>query len=157
MNAHIILEEYRGVDSGKWRSLIRKWESELIVIEEETREKLQAAVSKMCGYVLASPSLELRDLAYTQNSRLKRLPFRVSIVATSSADLKQKLERVEMRLADPACKQIKAHRAFTFFRTRRCVRAKWPGCSRRRFSISEHVVGSVHSLSRSSGVLRRGR
>src|SRR5262249_686580 len=94
VNAHMILEEYKGVDPAKWRSMIRQWESELIVIQAETREKLQAAVAKMRRYVDA-PWLELRDLAFTQNTRLTNVPFRVSIVAASPVDLKQKLERVE--------------------------------------------------------------
>jgi acyl transferase domain-containing protein len=115
VNAHMILEEYKGGDPDKWRTLIRTWESELIVIEAETREKLQATVAKLRQYVVNAPWVQLRDLAYTQNTNLRKLPFRVSIVAASLADLDKKLQLVEQRLRDASCKQIKDTAGIYYF------------------------------------------
>ena len=115
VNAHVVLEEYTPADASEQPTLIRNWESELVVVEAETRPALHDAVTRLGQYVEAAPWATLRDVAYSRNTALTAARFRVSVIASSVTDLKQKLDRVAQRLSDPACKQIKDSAGIYYF------------------------------------------
>lgn len=123
INAHVVLEEYTGprsdeaitVKEAEQPTLIREWESELFVIEGETRQDLLAAVARLQAYASAADRVAPRDLAFTLNTALRGAGFRVAVVASSLPDLAMKLEHVAGRLSDPQCKQIKDSRGIFYF------------------------------------------
>lgn len=115
VNAHVVLEEYTGpqrnglteIGEDERSTLIREWESELFVVEGDTRESLAAEVDRLRAYASAADRVAPRDLAFTLNTSPRGAEHRVSIVASSLPDLAAKLEHVAHRLNDPQCKQIK--------------------------------------------------
>ena len=116
VNAHVVLEEYTpAADAVEQPTLMRNWDSELVVVEAATRPALHDAVTRLSQYVEAAPWATLRDVAYSRNVALTAAPFRVSVIAASIADLKQKLDRIAQRLSDPACKQIKDSAGIYYF------------------------------------------
>lgn len=114
INAHVVLEEYRGRDE-KQPSLLRDWETELVVLEAESRELLIAEVDGLRGYALNAKGVRLRDVAFTRNSALGRGEHRLSVVATTLEDLGSKLAAAQARLADSQVNAIKDRRGIYFF------------------------------------------
>jgi acyl transferase domain-containing protein len=114
-NAHVVLEEYTG-EQPHARSHQLQWDSEVAILEAESRPALIERARRL-GEFLASTAdkVALKDLAYTLNCRLERKPCRLAVVATSLADLAQKLMHAVKRLNDPACKQIKDSNGIFFF------------------------------------------
>lgn len=79
------------------------WDSRLVVIHGETRSELLArALALVC-----QPAPPLDELASTQAAELQPGGARLTVVATSTADLHAKLRRAADRLADPGCRQIR--------------------------------------------------
>jgi len=125
VNCHVVLEEYvapRAEDAGPFsvdaapRELVaRKWVSELLVLEGDTREALRDEARRLSEYARQAEGVALVDLAATVNAKLTDKPFRLAVVATSPADLATKLDRADRRLGDPDCTQIKDAKGIFYF------------------------------------------
>jgi acyl transferase domain-containing protein len=132
INAHAILEEYRGIradePSRPGESIPAAqldlsdhgpaWDSEVCILEAESPASLidrASRLEKFLDSALANLSpdgadpLRLQDLAFTLNQGLTQSDsvYRLAVVASSIADLKEKLERTTRRLAEPGCRHIK--------------------------------------------------
>jgi acyl transferase domain-containing protein/phosphopantetheinyl transferase len=114
INGHVILEEYRQTEEADLPSHLLHWETEVCIVQGNTRQALIAQMQRLQQYLAAAPQICLRDLAYTLNVELKH-PYRVAIVASSVADLGKKLERALQRLSDPQRQQIKDREGIYFF------------------------------------------
>ncbi|MCA1601957.1 MAG: polyketide synthase dehydratase domain-containing protein [Acidobacteria bacterium] len=123
VNAHVVLEEYVssqrreliGAGMDERSTLIREWESELFVLEGDTREALAAIVARLRGYTSVAYGVAPRDLAFTLNTSLRGAAHRVSVVASSLPDLAEKLGHVVRRLQDSRCQQIKDTQGIYYF------------------------------------------
>jgi acyl transferase domain-containing protein/phosphopantetheinyl transferase len=114
INAHVILEEYRNAAEGELPSHLLHWETEVCIFQGDTRQELTAHMRRLHRYLEDGPEVSLKDLAYTLNLELKQ-PYRVAIVASSLADLGEKLDRSLQRLSDPQRQQIKDREGIYFF------------------------------------------
>ncbi len=115
INAHAVLEEYPEPKETPLPGHQSQWDSEVFVLEGDSREALVVRARRLAEYVGGSPEVALKDLAYTLNSGLNQMPYRLSLVASTAAELKQKLEHAVERLADPACRQMKNRDGIYFF------------------------------------------
>ena len=59
--------------------------------------------------------MSLCDLSFTLNAALTDQSFRLTVVASSLADLGNKLDRAVGRLGDPKCRQIKDTKGIFYF------------------------------------------
>ena len=132
INAHLVVEEYTGtpsvygtgvgngtpgtvaqVDVRALATHAPGWDSEVCLLEAESPAELRGRARLLSEYleaVDATPEApRLFDVASTLNQQLNQtMPgYRLAVVATSIADLRQKLGRAIERLADPACARIK--------------------------------------------------
>ncbi|HYI92559.1 MAG TPA: beta-ketoacyl synthase N-terminal-like domain-containing protein [Bryobacteraceae bacterium] len=114
INAHAVLEEYP-VEKVAARSHQIHWETEVCIIEAESRQQLIDQCDRLHAFVAGVTSASLKDLAYTLNGGLQELPFRLAVVAASLEDLGTKLKTAAGRLSDPRCTQIKDNGGVYFF------------------------------------------
>ncbi len=116
VNAHVVLEEYRGKEANQSPTMIRTWENELLVLEGETRDALLAKVDRLRAYAERNVTgATILDAAYTLNSTLTDKPHRLAVVASSWDDLVKKLDRARKRLADPKVSKIKDAQGVYYF------------------------------------------
>ncbi len=120
-NAHVILEEYEGAEDLETHTYLQDWETELLLIQGETRQALVERMRDVQEYIqnaiqTESPSIQnlLRDLAYSLNTQPQQA-YRLAIVASSIEDLGAKLIRSLERLSDPECLQIKDTQGIYYF------------------------------------------
>jgi len=115
VNGHVVLEEYRGADEEETPTLWHEWDSEVLILQAESRQSLMQKVQQLHQYLATGIQILLKDIAYTLNIQLSDEPYRLSITATSLEDLKEKLEYSLKRLSEPECKQIKNIKGVFFF------------------------------------------
>ena len=85
----------------------RLWDTELLVLRGESRERLKAAVQATADDLRRHPDTDLTDLAFTLNSDLHPGGSRLALVAATAADAVTRLERALQRLEDPQCTEIR--------------------------------------------------
>lgn len=68
------------------------WDTEVFIIQGESRHDLMKAVDRLCRFISGNPALELKDLAFTLNCPLQESGCRLAIVANSLQDLEKKTE-----------------------------------------------------------------
>ncbi len=115
INAHVILEEYKGTPESVSPSFLREWECEVVVVEAPSRGELIAALDRVRAYAIDVEGVALRDLAYTLNTGLTGSAHRAAIVAANLEELAQKIDRVKERLANPECRQIRERAGLYYF------------------------------------------
>ncbi|MBD3181836.1 acyltransferase domain-containing protein [Candidatus Poribacteria bacterium] len=119
VNGHVIIEEY--VNSKEDESLLYKWDSEVLVLQAQSRQEITEKAQKLHRYISdwieedQKPEFLLRDLAYTLNSDITDVPYRLSLIAESPEDLKEKLELALKRLDDPERKKIQYMNGVFYF------------------------------------------
>ncbi len=115
VNAHVVLEEYPEQAAYEQRNLL-PWDNEVCILEAASREDLINNADGLRAYLASATEPPLiKDVAYTLNCRLSGMPYRLSIVAASVADLVEKLAHAVKRMSDPECQQIKDNRGIYFF------------------------------------------
>ena len=92
-----------------------RWETEIFIIQEESRPGLIEAGKKTIELLPEGSKLEPRDLAYFLNCPWKGSNYRLAIVADSLDDFKKKLSFSLQRLEDPQCNQIADRSGIYFF------------------------------------------
>lgn len=120
INAHVVLEEHITEKPEASTNHQLLWDSEVCILEADSRVGLVERGNQLSEYLARAAAVPheavpLKDIAYTLNSGLKGQPCRLALIATSSADLGQKLTRALGRLADPKCLQIKDNAGIYFF------------------------------------------
>lgn len=115
INAHAILEESSTNDGTTAESCYRGWDTELCVLDADSRKGLIDHAEQVLECVSTSPGAALLDVAYTINSGVADRPCRLAIVATSLEDLKKKLVHSLERLKDPERRRIKDKSGIYFF------------------------------------------
>ena len=105
INAHAILEEYKGEDESQVSSFHRNWGAELCIVCAADREKLRYKLQDLIQRLNQQTHIPLIDIAYTIN----QAPLdgeRVSIVAESVQDLVEKLQLTIDMLEDTTTRKI---------------------------------------------------
>ena len=111
----------------------RPWDTELLVLRGESRERLKAAVQATADDLRRHPETDLTDLAFTLNSDLHPGGSRLALVAATAADAVTRLERALQRLEDPRCTADPRCVRPVLHRASRSVPAESsPSCSRAR-------------------------
>jgi malonyl CoA-acyl carrier protein transacylase len=83
------------------------FDTELLVLRGESRERLKASVQATADDLRRHPDTDLTDLAFTLNSDLHPGGSRLAVVAATAADAVTRLERGLQRLEDPQCTEIR--------------------------------------------------
>jgi acyl transferase domain-containing protein/phosphopantetheinyl transferase len=106
INAHAVVEEF---DSGPASDHRPPWETEVCILESDSREGLLAEAERLAAALGATAPFALSDLAFTLSRALggAERPQRLAIVATSPGDLAQKLDQAIEKLRAPDCRRIK--------------------------------------------------
>jgi acyl transferase domain-containing protein/4'-phosphopantetheinyl transferase EntD len=115
INAHAILEEYTGTPEDETLNYHDRWTTEVCILQGESRLDLTRQCEQLKSYLFAHPRAELKDIAYTLNSRLVESSHRLAVVASDPDQLVQKLDYALRRLADPACVRIKEKSGVYYF------------------------------------------
>lgn len=115
INAHAILEEFTGGNEAESSSYHCRWDSEIFIFQGDSREALIKQAQQVQDYLSKTPSVEPKDLAYTLNSLLGQMPYRLAIIASSLQELEKKMSKAFKRLADPHCARIKSRDGIYFF------------------------------------------
>ncbi len=92
-----------------------RWETEVFIIQEESRPRLIEAGKKILQLLTEESVLEPKDLAYFLNCPWKGSKYRLAIVAETLCDFKKKLSFSLGRLEDPQCNQIADRSGIYFF------------------------------------------
>jgi len=92
-----------------------RWETEVFIIQEESRPRLIETGKKILQLLPEGTVLESKDLAYFLNCPWKGSNYRLAIVADSLDDFKKKLSFSLQRLEDPQCNQIADRSGIYFF------------------------------------------
>jgi acyl transferase domain-containing protein/phosphopantetheinyl transferase len=115
INAHVILEEYTGVDESVGPSLLQRWDSEVLMLQGRSRDELREKAARLKGYLQGFQAVELKDLAYTLSDGAKEGEARLSIVASNPGELTQKLDYALGKLSEPSCHRIKERSGIYYF------------------------------------------
>ncbi len=115
VNAHVVLEECADAGANERPTLLRDWDSELCVLQGETRPALVTEAQRVRDYLKAANGVALCDLAFTLNGCLKVSGHRLAVVAASLTELAEKLDRAIDRLQKPDCTQIKDTAGIYYF------------------------------------------
>jgi acyl transferase domain-containing protein/NAD(P)H-dependent flavin oxidoreductase YrpB (nitropropane dioxygenase family)/NAD(P)-dependent dehydrogenase (short-subunit alcohol dehydrogenase family) len=120
-NFHIAMEEYKGEISSRSPEPYQHWPGELFLWQGSSRQVLLEATD-LCDKAVASDAQpRLRDLAYTvwklgegTAPKSDGATLRLSVIATSLDDLKQKLASARQQLANPDTVRISDPRGIYF-------------------------------------------
>ena len=116
VNGHVVLEEYQADEKAPEHSHLLHWESEVFILQGQSRSGLIEQTERVQGYLGRAGSVLLKDLAYTLNGQHhEQGRYRLAIVASSVEDLVGKVARAIKRLSDANCRQIKDNRGIYFF------------------------------------------
>ncbi|MCF6158425.1 MAG: acyltransferase domain-containing protein [wastewater metagenome] len=115
INAHAVLEEYTKINEDSAPSLIHTWDTEVFIIQGDTRDDLIKNGEQLLRLLSREPTLKMKDLAYTLNCTSSESHYKSAIIANSVKDLEKKLTYLMKRLADPQCTKIKDQSGIFFF------------------------------------------
>ena len=117
INAHAVLEEHTTSADGVTPGALTQWDSEAILLGAADRNGGVALARALLDWLGTDRNLSvaLKDLAFTLNTGQTPFPFRIGLVASSTADLRDKLRAVIARLEDPGCRAIRDSRGTYFW------------------------------------------
>jgi len=115
INAHAVLEEAPDALETGQASLFGQWDTELCVLQAESREALIQEVRRVYDYLESYPETSLLDTAATLSTAMTRRPCSLGLVADSTADLSKKLAHALNRLSEPECRRIKDKSGIYYF------------------------------------------
>jgi malonyl CoA-acyl carrier protein transacylase/phosphopantetheinyl transferase len=120
VNAHVVLEEAQPETRAAVPGHMNRWDSEVVILAAPDRAALLDSAQTVQAYLdrmpdLDEPGFSLLDLAHTVNMQAGQQPSRLAVVATSVADLRDKLAHAISRLEQPKTRQIKDVRGIYFF------------------------------------------
>ncbi len=109
ISAHAILEEHPATADGVTPGCQPRWETEAILIGAPDRDAWLERARRLRDWLGrgANASVPLKDIAATLSMDPAAGPFRVGIVASSAADLAERLGGLIERLEDPDCRSIR--------------------------------------------------
>lgn len=115
INAHAVLEEFTGQNESESTNLYQQWETELFILQGNTRQELIDQAEKILIYLNGLPPRRLADLAFTLAAPPIVSSHRLAIVAASLEDLRGKLEHALKRLREPKTHRLKDKSGIYYF------------------------------------------
>ena len=117
INAHAVLEEHSASADGDSPGALLTWDTEAILLWAPDRAGLIERTRELIDWLSSPRSATLRDIAFTSNSVDKHESggARLGIVASSLAELSDRLSAALARLSDPACNFIRDARGVYFW------------------------------------------
>src|SRR5262249_46580770 len=115
INAHVVLEQNLGAAGEARTSLLDEWETEVCIIQGESRQGLIASCQQLLNWLSRGPEVKYKDLAYSLNCPLPQSAYRLAIIANSLSDLEKKLTDGLQKLSDPRCATIRNAKGIYFF------------------------------------------
>lgn len=115
INAHAILEQYVNPQGDETASLMPQWETEVCIIQGESRPQLVEAIRRLRSFIAGRADVQLKNIAYSLNCSVPPSAYRLAVVAHSVDELQTKLDHSLQKLADPACASLKDRRGIYFF------------------------------------------
>jgi len=117
INAHAVLEEHAASADGAAPGALRQWETEAILLSAPDRGGLLERARELIDWLERNPHETLRDIAYTLNTVGEHPPggARLGLVASSLAELAERLSASLPRLGDLACHAIRDGRGFYYW------------------------------------------
>jgi acyl transferase domain-containing protein/phosphopantetheinyl transferase len=106
INAHAILEECPAAAQITTRRRKGNWDSEVFILSADSRSRLIERARRLKQWLQASPAPALKDLAYSLNCPLEQDSHRIAIVASSGADLLEKVGIAIEHLTDSKRRKI---------------------------------------------------
>ena len=117
INAHAILEEYRGwgLGTGDWglgqsqseiQQPITNWSTELLIFSGNSKQDLIASINNIQQILQIDESISLANLAYTLSEANTQHPHRLAVIAKNVPELQTKLKQALEKLADPKCTKL---------------------------------------------------
>ncbi len=82
------------------------WETEVFILGADDRPSLVQRAHRMAKWCADPSSVILRDIAFSLNCQAGEHPFRLAVVASSVAQLKENLSQAAQRLEDPTCRRV---------------------------------------------------
>jgi acyl transferase domain-containing protein/phosphopantetheinyl transferase len=122
VNAHAVLEEHTPSADGELAGALRTWDTEAVLLSAADRGGLIERVRELLDWLKKSRRETLKDVAYTLNC-IHRHPSegtRLGVVASSLAELADRLSIVPSKLSDPACALIRDARGIYFWNEPLC-------------------------------------
>ncbi|BAZ03046.1 polyketide synthase (plasmid) [Tolypothrix tenuis PCC 7101] len=95
-NVHVILEEAPKQVKGKQS---KERPVHLLTLSAKTQQALEDLASSYRNYLEIHPAQSLSDICYTANTGRSHFQYRLAVLATSGAELKEKLGRLQDPLA----------------------------------------------------------
>jgi acyl transferase domain-containing protein/phosphopantetheinyl transferase len=114
INAHVVLEEYTGAAPAP-APLQHDWDSEVFIVSGDSRAGLIGEGERVLRFLEQEPRASLKDLGYTLNAAAEPKATRLSVVAASYDDLRQKLTRALAKLRDERCQRIREIEGIYYF------------------------------------------
>ncbi len=117
INVHVVLEEHTPSADSDRAGALRTWDTEAILLSAPDRAGLVDQVKELSSWLKSDTRHTLLDVAYSLNSRRQhsRTGTRLGLVASSLAELTDRLASVLPRLADPACRSIRDGRGIYYW------------------------------------------
>ncbi|MBV8267909.1 MAG: acyltransferase domain-containing protein [Planctomycetaceae bacterium] len=117
INAHAVLEEHARSADGLTPGCQTRWETEAILLGAPDRAGLIDRARGLLDWLErdGNCSVPLKDLAFTINVGQAEATTRAGLVASSPADLGDRLKALVARLVDPACRSIRDARGAYFW------------------------------------------
>ncbi len=118
ISGHAILEEHSPSADGPAPGSQPKWESEAILIAARDRAAWLDRARQLLDWLSRGDnrSVALKDLAFTLNASAENSgPFRVGLVVATTEVLRERLQTLVAKLADPACRSIRDARGVYFW------------------------------------------
>jgi len=117
ISGHAVIEEHSRSADGPDPGPQPPWESEAILLAAQDRAQWLERAGQLIAWLERGEnrSVALKDLAYTLNTARDLGPFRVGLVVPSTDVLRERLQAVVKRLADPSCRSIRDARGIYFW------------------------------------------
>jgi acyl transferase domain-containing protein/phosphopantetheinyl transferase len=116
INAHTVLEEYPTPSDAVVQSHQIDWETEVCILRAVSRPELLRRGAQLQQFLESATDVALKDIAYTLNTEAATASgVTLAIVASSAADLQEKLEQALGRLRNPAERRIKTRSGIYYF------------------------------------------
>ncbi|MBD3305128.1 acyltransferase domain-containing protein [candidate division KSB3 bacterium] len=90
-NAHAVLEEAPATEDSLDSPSVRDHPVHLLALSAKNAEALREVVRRYETFLASHPEVPLGDLCYTANTGRSHFPYRLSLVAASTAELRDKL------------------------------------------------------------------